>query len=103
MPNQDQRRIVIVGAAGRDFHNFNVVYRHDPSTYVVAFTAAQLAALERSIAATPVDTVISGTPIDLAALVHIPQRIVRARYEFADSGDPTLGSVIDAAIERLIA
>ncbi len=37
-----RRRIVILGAAGRDFHNFNVVYRGDPSTEVVAFTAAQI-------------------------------------------------------------
>lgn len=36
------RRIVIMGAAGRDFHNFNVVYRDDPQTEVVAFTAAQI-------------------------------------------------------------
>jgi predicted GTPase len=35
-------RIVIMGAAGRDFHNFNVVYRDDPTTKVVAFTAAQI-------------------------------------------------------------
>jgi predicted GTPase len=33
---------VILGAAGRDFHNFNVVYRDDPSATVVAFTAAQI-------------------------------------------------------------
>ncbi|MDX2156489.1 MAG: cyclic 2,3-diphosphoglycerate synthase [Hyphomicrobiaceae bacterium] len=36
------RRIVIMGAAGRDFHNFNVVYRDDPGSEVVAFTAAQI-------------------------------------------------------------
>lgn len=36
------RRIAIMGAAGRDFHNFNVVYRDDPSCKVVAFTAAQI-------------------------------------------------------------
>jgi predicted GTPase len=36
------RRIVILGAAGRDFHNFNVVYRDDPTAVVVAFTAAQI-------------------------------------------------------------
>ncbi|MGE0766483.1 MAG: cyclic 2,3-diphosphoglycerate synthase [Hyphomicrobiaceae bacterium] len=36
------RRIVIMGAAGRDFHNFNVVYRDDPASEVVAFTAAQI-------------------------------------------------------------
>ncbi len=35
-------RILILGAAGRDFHNFNVVYRDDPSSQVVAFTAAQI-------------------------------------------------------------
>jgi predicted GTPase len=37
-----RRRIVIMGAAGRDFHNFNVVYRDDASSEVVAFTAAQI-------------------------------------------------------------
>jgi predicted GTPase len=35
-------KVVIMGAAGRDFHNFNVVFRHDPSYHVVAFTAAQI-------------------------------------------------------------
>jgi predicted GTPase len=35
-------KTVIMGAAGRDFHNFNVVYRNDPTTTVVAFTAAQI-------------------------------------------------------------
>jgi predicted GTPase len=37
-----RRRVVILGAAGRDFHNFNVVYRGDPAIEVVAFTAAQI-------------------------------------------------------------
>jgi predicted GTPase len=36
----DRRRVVIMGAAGRDFHNFNVVYRGDEGVEVVAFTAA---------------------------------------------------------------
>ena len=36
------KRIVILGAAGRDFHNFNVRYRDDPESTVVAFTAAQI-------------------------------------------------------------
>jgi len=35
-------RVVIMGAAGRDFHNFNVIYRDDPGSRVVAFTAAQI-------------------------------------------------------------
>lgn len=36
------RRVVIMGAAGRDFHDFNVVFRDDPGVVVVAFTAAQI-------------------------------------------------------------
>ncbi|HEV2335247.1 MAG TPA: cyclic 2,3-diphosphoglycerate synthase [Stellaceae bacterium] len=41
-PARDPRRLVILGAAGRDFHNFNVVYREDPANKVVAFTASQI-------------------------------------------------------------
>ncbi|MFM8944061.1 MAG: cyclic 2,3-diphosphoglycerate synthase [Actinomycetota bacterium] len=36
------RRVLIMGAAGRDFHNFNVAYRDDASVEVVAFTATQI-------------------------------------------------------------
>ncbi|MBM3695685.1 MAG: GTPase, partial [Actinobacteria bacterium] len=37
-----QRRVIIIGAAGRDFHNFNTRYRDDAACEVVAFTAAQI-------------------------------------------------------------
>ena len=37
-----KRKIIIIGAAGRDFHNFNVFYRDNPDYNVVAFTAAQI-------------------------------------------------------------
>jgi len=36
------RKVIIIGAAGRDFHNFNVFYRGNPAYKVVAFTAAQI-------------------------------------------------------------
>ena len=35
-------RIIIMGAAGRDFHNFNCCFRNNPAFRVVAFTAAQI-------------------------------------------------------------
>jgi predicted GTPase len=38
----DRVRTLILGAAGRDFHNFNVVYRDDTRSEVVGFTAAQI-------------------------------------------------------------
>ncbi len=37
-----KRRVLIMGAAGRDFHNFNTVYREDAGSEVVAFTATQI-------------------------------------------------------------
>ncbi len=37
-----KNRVIIIGAAGRDFHNFNVVYRDNPNHEVIAFTAAQI-------------------------------------------------------------
>ena len=38
----NEKRVVILGAAGRDFHDFNTVFRDDPTTRVVAFTATQI-------------------------------------------------------------
>ena len=40
------QRVLIMGAAGRDFHNFNVVFRGDPRYKVVAFTATQIPDIE---------------------------------------------------------
>jgi predicted GTPase len=37
-----ERRVVVMGAGGRDFHDFAMVFRDDPTTRVVAFTAAQI-------------------------------------------------------------
>jgi len=38
----DKKNIIIIGAAGRDFHNFNTVFRDNEEYHVVAFTAAQI-------------------------------------------------------------
>lgn len=37
-----KKNVIIIGAAGRDFHNFNTFYRNNPDYNVVAFTAAQI-------------------------------------------------------------
>ena len=39
-------RVVIAGAGGRDFHDFNTVFRDDPGHEVVAFTATQIPGIE---------------------------------------------------------
>jgi len=70
------RRVLIMGAAGRDFHNFNTVYRDDPGTEVVAFTATQILFIEdRTYPATLAgERYPNGIPIylesELARLIH---------------------------------
>lgn len=41
-----KQRVIIMGAAGRDFHNFNVYFRHNVTYEVVAFTATQIPNIE---------------------------------------------------------
>ncbi|MFH1637809.1 MAG: cyclic 2,3-diphosphoglycerate synthase [Candidatus Woesearchaeota archaeon] len=41
-----KKRVLIMGAAGRDFHNFNVLYKEDANYEVVAFTATQIPDIE---------------------------------------------------------
>lgn len=40
------KKVVILGAAGRDFHNFNMLYKNNPRYRVVAFTATQIPGIE---------------------------------------------------------
>jgi predicted GTPase len=42
-------KVIIMGAGGRDFHDFNVVFRDDPETKVVAFTATQIPGIENRV------------------------------------------------------
>ena len=67
----------------------------------VGYDEVQLDALRRTIEASDAEVVISATPIDLGALLHLHKPILRARYEYGDAGDPTLGSLVDAFLDRL--
>ncbi len=44
-----QNRVIIMGAAGRDFHNFNVYFKNNEAYRVVAFTATQIPGIEERI------------------------------------------------------
>ncbi len=45
----ERTRVIIMGAAGRDFHNFNVYFRDNEAYEVVAFTATQIPGIEERI------------------------------------------------------
>lgn len=66
----------------------------------VGYDAEQLRGLRETIDRAAADVVVAATPLDLAALLALEKPVVRARYEFAEAGDPTLGSVVDAFLAR---
>ena len=67
----------------------------------VGYSGAQLEALRDSINRARADVVVAATPLDLAALIAIDKPVVRARYDFAEAGEPTLGSLVDAFLARV--
>jgi predicted GTPase len=107
------KKVIILGAAGRDFHNFNVLYRHDPEVKVVAFTATQIpdiagrsyppalagplyplgipiveeAELEQLIAQKGIDeAVFSYSDVAHVDVMHLASRVVAAGANFVLAG-----------------
>jgi predicted GTPase len=82
-------RVLIAGAAGRDFHNFNLVYRGRREYEVVAFTATQIPNIDGRVYPTELagDLYPEGIPIrpeeELAALIH-DQRIDEVVFAYSD-------------------
>ena len=62
----------------------------------LGYHPAQLEALRATINACDAEVVVSATPCDLGALIDIDKPVVRAFYEFAEAGEPGLGSLVDA-------
>jgi predicted GTPase len=46
MMNMEKQKVIIMGAAGRDFHNFNLFFRQNKDYEVVAFTATQIPGID---------------------------------------------------------
>lgn len=111
-------RIIILGAAGRDFHNFNVCYRNNPDVEVVAFTATQIpdiagrkypaslagqyypngipifeeADLEKLVAEYNVDEcVLSYSDLPYDTVMHLGSRVMKTGAKFSMLGaNPTM-------------
>jgi predicted GTPase len=66
----------------------------------VGYRVEQTAALERTIGASDAKVVVAATPIDLASLVQNDRPVMRAGYEFAEAGEPSLGALVDSSLAR---
>jgi predicted GTPase len=73
-----------------------------PVLPAIGYDAAQLAALRETIERAEVDVVVAATPLDLAPLLHLGKPVVRARFEFADAGVPTLATLVDEFLARTL-
>jgi len=72
-----RRKVVIMGAAGRDFHNFNVRYRSDPRYEVVAFTAAQIPGIADRVYPYPLSGDLYPNGIPIVSEPELPSLIER--------------------------
>ncbi|MBT7775886.1 MAG: GTPase [Anaerolineae bacterium] len=86
-----KKRVLIMGAAGRDFHNFNTVFRGNKDYEVVAFTATQIPDIEGRVypALLAGELYPEGIPIhDEAQLVQLIQDLDVEEVVFAYSDVP---------------
>ncbi len=68
-----KKNVIIIGAAGRDFHNFNTYYRNNDAYHVVAFTAAQIPDIEgRKYPAE-----LAGSPYSQGIPIHAEEDLTR--------------------------
>ncbi|HDS45691.1 MAG TPA: GTPase [Methanomicrobia archaeon] len=99
------KKVIIMGAAGRDFHNFNVYFRDNPAYRVVAFTAAQIPDIEGRTypAALAGGLYPDGIPIfaeeELITLItaHAIDRVVFAYSDVPYEYVMTKGAAVNAA------
>jgi predicted GTPase len=97
------RRVLILGAAGRDFHDFNVIFRNNPEFRVVAFTATQIPDIagRRYPAALAGELYPDGIPIleeDKMEQIIRDERVDEAVFAYSDVPYATLMHLASRAV-----
>jgi predicted GTPase len=71
-----------------------------PVLPMLGYSPTDLDLMARTIAATPADVIVAGTPIDLAALVPSDRPVVRARYAFSEAREGSIAPYLDALLRK---
>jgi predicted GTPase len=66
----------------------------------MGYSARERAELAATINGADADIVIAGTPSDLSHILKVEKSVVRARYEFAEIGEPSLSGLIEGVLHR---
>lgn len=71
-------------------------YPHiDADLPTIGYHPSHLQVLSETINATDVDVVVTATPCDIGELIEIDKPVIRARYEFAEVGEPGLTTLVN--------
>jgi predicted GTPase len=80
------------------------LFRHYPHLGRVlpamGYSAKERADLQATINGSSAEVVVAGTPSDLSRILALDKPVVRARYEFAEMGEPSLSRQIDNFLHR---
>jgi predicted GTPase len=85
-------RLSAVGRIAEVFRQYPHIGKVLPT---MGYSADELADLQATINGSSADAVVTGTPSDLSHLMQIDKPVIRARYEFAEVGEPRLSSLIE--------
>jgi predicted GTPase len=84
------------GAIAETFERYPHLSRVLPA---MGYGDAQLEDLRATLDDTDADLIVSGTPLDLSRLVPLKKPVVRARYSYADAGEPGLSELLDEFLD----
>jgi predicted GTPase len=90
-------RLSAVGDIAQVFRQYPHIGKVLPA---MGYSARELGELEATINGSSAEVVIAGTPSDLAHVMRLTKPVIRARYEFAEVGEPRLGDLIAEFLER---
>jgi|GEM_PF-5294315 len=80
--SQETVHVIIMGAGGRDFHNFNAFFKDRPEY--------QVRDLEETVRKSVCDAVVIATPNDLRRKIRIHQPAARVKYDFDIDLEPVI-------------
>jgi predicted GTPase len=84
----------VTGTIAEVFEKYDV----GPVLPAEGYSLGQLRELERAIAATPCDTIVIGTPMDLRHVIRLMKPAVRVTYELEETGLPMLPGLLRSVI-----
>jgi predicted GTPase len=87
-------RPFVTGTIAEVFEKYDV----GPVLPAEGYSPGQLRELERAIAATPCDTIVIGTPMDLRHVIRLTKPAVRVTYELEEIGLPMLPGLLRSVI-----